>query len=124
MLQELANLLIPAPEFAVRPNKLHGDEIVHHGQPFTEDDDEWLDRTLVEGLLRDPEVQPVLIGRFEERGIGAHRFDGRSRVWRSFVLAHYIRDDGNPPAGSDLCLVAYRWTAPTGKALLVFELDC
>jgi hypothetical protein len=124
MLQELANLLIPAPEFSIRPNKLHGDEIILRGQPFTEDDGEWLDRAVVEGLLRDPEVKTVLIGRFEDRGVGAHRFDGRSRVWRPFVLANYIRDDGSPPPGSDACLVAYRWTSRTGKALLVFEFDC
>jgi hypothetical protein len=124
MLQELANLLIPAPEFSIRSNNLHGDEIVYRGQTFTEDDDDWLDRAVVEGLLRDPDVQPVLIGRFEEKGAGAHRFDGRSRVWRSFVLANYIRDDGYPPGDSDLCLVAYRWTAASGKALLVFEVDC
>jgi hypothetical protein len=124
MLQALANLLIPAPEFAIRRNKLHGDEIILHGQPFTEDDGEWLERSVVEGLLRDPAVQPVLVGRFEDRGVGTHRFDGRSRVWRHFVLANYIQDDGYPPGGSDTCLVAYRWTSPTGKALLVFELDC
>jgi hypothetical protein len=117
-------LLIPAPEFSIRANSQHGDEIIHRGQHFTEDDDEWLDRAVVENLLGDSEVQIVLIGQVEEHGAGAHRFDGRSRVWRHFVLANYIGDDGYPPDGSEVCLVAYRWTAPNGKALLVIEVDC
>ncbi|TCN34467.1 hypothetical protein EV642_121104 [Kribbella sp. VKM Ac-2500] len=123
MLDELVKLIVPAPEFRFAANKLHGDEIIHRGRVFTEADDGWLESANVEAVLRDPAVVPVLLHCFFEGDtVGMHHFDGPA--WRSFVLANYIRDDGYPPVGSDVSLVAHRWIDPTGHTLLIFELDC
>ena len=122
MLDELVKLIVPAPEFRFAANKLHGDEIIHRGRVFTVADGRWLDSANVEAVLRDPAVVPVLHCSFEGDTVRMHHFDGPA--WRSFVLANYIRDDGCPPVGSDVSLVAHRWTDPTGQTLLIFELDC
>ncbi|WP_405064243.1 hypothetical protein OG474_22040 [Kribbella sp. NBC_01505] len=112
----IKHLLVAAPELSYRPNKLHGDELVVGTEHvYTEANDEWLTAAEVEQVLQaDPGTPLVLFD-----GEVVHRFKSAG-TWKP----HYISDDGYPPPGADIGLLAHLWTDSSGSTLLLFQLDC